>query len=122
MTKHIAQWWFENIQAMVQAVSDAQECEENRLDPYNHHAFNEAIQAIHDIPISMQVRSDWHAPHDRDDAPVEYQILLTPEGLRITGDLSDHGIPKTARLEWPGGMPRHDAILLSFASHFYFGE
>ena len=97
-------------------------------------------EEISEYPLSVQVRSDWHAPGDNGES-AEYEILLTTGGpaLRIIGKLGRWNEPENARLEWQDwGTPwtelhpseyradlkasEADALLLSFACHFYFGE
>jgi hypothetical protein len=85
---------------------------------------------LEEIPLSVEVRSDWHTPGE-DSAPGEYSILLSTGGpaLRLTGGL-DYGQPGDARLEWQDwGTPwteytdtteEQDAALLEFARLFCF--
>ena len=85
------------------------------------------------------MRSGWYSPGAQDTKPAEYEILLTTGGpaLRIIGELSQHGEPESATLQWQDwGTPwtdlhmseltcsasEADAILLSYAAHFYYGE
>ena len=96
-------------------------------------AIDRAQTAIHEAPLSVEVRSGWYRPCDADPEPMEYQILLSTGGpaLRITGDLDAYGQPDTARLEYQyWGTPwtlylltdeeRED--VLTFAQQFYYGE
>lgn len=137
-----AKAWFQNIKDM--------------LEDYNMRTLqvtkDEAEQAILESPLSVLVRSGWYTPGDTHKVrpsdgfplcclPAEYEILLSTGGpaLRIIGDLSEHGEPTSATLQWQDwGTPWTDVrpysdlgvanrnhcegMLLSYASHFYFGE
>lgn len=120
-----AQAWAQRISEMVAA-----------LDP---DAGGEADADIADAALSVDVRSGWYSPGERNPEPVEYQILLTIGGpsLRITGQLGGYGEPGTAHLEYQDwGTPwtryhpahgeplfdSHNADVLTFAQQFYFGE
>lgn len=103
-------------------------------------ACDEARRAIEEDALSVEVRSDWYSPtaSHPETEPYEYNILLCTGGpaVRIIGTLSEHGEPKTARLEvqdwftpWTAFRPlvspdNYDSepILLAYASCFYFGE
>lgn len=120
-----AQAWAQRIAEMVAA-----------LDP---DAGGEADADIADAALSVDVRSGWYSPGERDPEPVEYQILLTTGGpsLRITGQLGGYGEPGTAHLEYQDwGTPwtryhpahgeplfdTHSVDILTFAQQFYFGD
>lgn len=90
---------------------------------------------IQEMPLSVEVRSDWHTPgsHGPASAPAEYCILLTTGGpaLRVIGSLSEYCEPDSARLEWQDwGTPwthlhlsdDDAAAILRFAGFFYYGE
>lgn len=97
-----------------------------------------AIQQIQEDPLSIEVRSDWHAIGEQDVYPVEYQILLCAGGpaCRIVGELNEHAEPEAARIEhqdWgtPWTEYRHEDpanrvadtdALLAYARQFYFHE
>ena len=83
-------------------------------------------------PLSILVRSDWVSPGS-ELAPAEYEILLCTGGpaVRIRGDLSEHGVLTTARLEYQDWFTAWDRLahssgeseaLLRFVSLFWFGE
>ncbi len=87
-------------------------------------------ERIEQMPLAVSVRSDWSTPYDTL-TPGEYQILLTTGGpaLRIVGELTTHGEPDTARLEYQDwGTPwtaytlaqAEEARALDFASTFFF--
>jgi len=92
-------------------------------------------ERIQEGPLSVEVRSDWHAPGDEGDAskPAEFCILLSTGGpaLRICGDLNEHGQPSRAYLQYQDwGTPWTDYfpgsgsgdVLLTYCQQFYFGE
>lgn len=64
---------------------------------------DEARERIQEDALSVQVRSGWYTPgdHDRDDAPAEFELLLTTGGpaVRIIGELDGNGEPDRAWLE-----------------------
>ena len=162
---------FESVAAMVARLTHAQECtpsqcpltdEEitegiemvptsnpDRLEQYRdmYHDPDEAEQRIHEDPLSVQVRNDWHDPVKSGGSdPVEYEILLCTGGpaVRMRGTLDPYSQPNTARLDYQDwGTPwteyhhpatsteLHDAAaeatryretLLAYARQFYFGE
>jgi hypothetical protein len=89
---------------------------------------------VHEMPLSVSVRSGWHTPGSTDDAgPAEYKILMSWGGpsVQIVGGLSEHGEPEDACIqgqdwfvEWQGiSLSMHeDAALERFVSYFYFRE
>ena len=131
--RHIAASWSETIAEMIRAVEAARESGDDD-------AIDAAHTAIHEAPLSVEVRSDWYTPGSRLNAdPVEYLILLSWGGpsLRITGRLNAYDEPETAGLEYQDwGTPwtryhpapseplfdTHSADVLAFAQQFYFGE
>lgn len=87
----------------------------------------DAERAILEMPLSVEVRSGWHAP-GAEAEPEEFQILLSTGGpaLRIRGEL-DNGSPSRAWLEyqdwgtpWTQFFDVEQSTLLRFASFFYF--
>lgn len=124
-----AKAWFQSIRGMVTVMG----CAANDV------AREQAESAILESPLSVLVRSGWYSPGPQPGAPAEYKILLTTGGpaLRIVGGLSEHEEPISATLQWqdwgtpwtplhmselPCRASEADALLLSYASHFYFGE
>ena len=145
-----AQAQFESIREMVEELRRQQEGDDETGE-IDDGALDEARDRIQEDALSVEVRSDWVAPgafafESRDRAtPAEYRILLCTGGpaVQITGTLSEHGEPETARLEmqdwflpWTEYRPLapRDAngevncvadaeeILLAYARQFYFGE
>ena len=99
-----------------------------------YHDEEAAKQAIQEDPLSVEVRTDWHAVGAEDDKPTDYNILLCTGGpaCRIIGELDEYGQPDSAKIEyqdwftpWEVLLPleseEHDA-LLTYARQFYFGE
>ena len=95
-----------------------------------------AMEQIQEDPLSIEVRSDWHAIGEVHVEPTEYQILLCTGGpaCRIEGELNSHLEPCTARLmhqDW--GTPwteysrdthqereADEQVLLAYARQFCF--
>ena len=108
---------------MVQALKNGEEIDGQ--DP---------AERIHEDPLSVEVRSDWHSPGDGNDKPTEYNILLCTGGpaVRIIGELDEHGQPETATIEyqdWFTPWERYgdtsdeeDEALLTYAQQFYYRE
>ena len=138
--KRQGQAQFDSIKEMVQDL----ECAESEADPEADTA-EAARERIQEDALSVQVRSDWYTPGaDKEDrAPTEYEILLCTGGpaCRIIGELSEHGEPRTARLEvqdwfqpWTEYRPLNmgdaacgidihaEKIMLAYAGCFYFEE
>jgi hypothetical protein len=114
-------------------------------DREDYHDPNEAEQRIHEDPLSVQVRSDWHTPSTERTDPAEFEILLCTGGpaVRIVGDLDQYAEPYHARIEhqdwgtpWTEYRPHFDPdpetisgelnayqeTLLGYCRQFYFGE
>ncbi len=91
----------------------------------------DAETRIHEDPLEIQVRGDWHSLGDDDEGPCEFYILLATGGpaVRIMGELQD-GEPHRAYLQtqdW--GTPWTDyyeegaaEVLMSYCRCFCFGE
>lgn len=93
----------------------------------------DAERTIHEGPLSVEVRSDWHIPGAEDSRAGEYNILLGTGGpaSRIIGTLSEYGEPESAHFEYqdwfkPWTRARlsgeEEDVLLKYAQCFYFGE
>ena len=93
-------------------------------------AYDEALQAIQEDPLCVEVRSGWGSPGGRAD-PEEFQILLCTGGpaVRIRGEL-DRVEPTRAWIEhqdwfepWEEFHGDHDTdALLTYCRQFWFGE
>ena len=91
----------------------------------------DAIQAIQDDPLSVEVRSDWQSLGEPLVAS-EFCILLCTGGpaVRILGELDENKEPARAWIEYQDwGTPWTQAFnvieqetLLAYCSQFYFGE
>lgn len=93
----------------------------------------DAEQRILEDALSVDVRSDWHNPHEDDDGPSGFRILLCTGGpaVQIRGELNQYGEPCRAWLEYQDwGTPWTERAnregdqdaLIEYASQFYFGE
>lgn len=94
-----------------------------------------ARETIEQDALSVEVRSDWHAPSSDPSTSTdgEYRILLCTGGpaVRLIGEL-ENGQPTSVRLEYQDwGTPwtefrdtstEDDDALLAYAQQFYFGE
>ena len=102
-------------------------------DKEQYHNEDDARQSISEDPLSLQVRSEWHTPGE-DEAPTEYELLLCTGGpaVRITGELSQHQEPETAKIEYQDWFTpwvryantssEEDETLLTYGRQFYYGE
>lgn len=122
----IAQGAYETIKGLVVALRAAN----GAGDP---HKIDAAFEAIHQHPLSVEVRSDWcgvNAPFER----AEYRILISWGGpaVQVTGKLGQYNEPATAVLqaqdwfvEWREWVPSEagaDDILIEYSRSFYFDE
>jgi hypothetical protein len=93
---------------------------------------DDALQAITEDPLSIEVRSDWHELNSEPEKPSEYKILLCWGGpaVRIIGELEDSE-PKTVQIEYQDWgtlwtelhiTSEQEEILLEYARCFYFGD
>jgi len=94
----------------------------------------EVEETIQEAPLSVEVRTDWHAVGAEDDKPTEYNILLCTGGpaVRIIGDLDDYSQPITARIEYQDWFTPWEAYrdtshdeeqaMITYARQFYYGE
>jgi len=100
-------------------------------DPEAWHDAERAQERIQEHALSIEVRSDWHTPGDKDAEDSEYCILITTGGpaARIVGSL-DRGQPTDARFEYQDWFrpwtevqtdSADDAVMLRYAQAFYFG-
>ncbi len=120
--------WMESIKQMVADLN---------LDSARNgdEGFEKAQQAIHESPLSVEVRSAWYTPGDTNSAlqPEEFNILLSTGGpaLRIIGDLDEYGQPYSCEMQyqdWGTPWTNYDATqaeadaMLEFCQQFYFGE
>ena len=89
-------------------------------------------ERIQESPLSVQVRSGWYSPGEREQEPEEFEILLETGGpaLRIRGELDEHATPCRAWLEyqdWGTGWTKYrgegleHSNLMTFCEQFYFG-
>jgi hypothetical protein len=143
-----AQAQYESIKEMVEALRRADESAwDSPPEPFgNFDDANESARCtIRADASSVEVRSGWYSPGQDQPAPEEYRILLCTGGpaVQIVGEMSEHGEPKTARLEmqdwflpWAEYRPIDESVktsatridtkaeetLLAYARCFYFGD
>lgn len=70
---------------------------------FGAHDPEQAQQAIHEHPLSVEVRGGWrmlNAPEG--ETPSEFRILLCTgkPAVRIIGELNEYGEPESARIEY----------------------
>lgn len=60
----------------------------------------EITERVYELPLSIEVRSDWETPGTSRLSPGEFRILLTTGGpaCAIFGDLDENGEPVSANL------------------------
>lgn len=114
----------DSIKEMVSALNAANEDIDGNPD--------EALEAIQNDPLSVQVRSGWYTPGE-DSAPEEFMILLCTGGpaVRIVGDLDEYMQPVNPRVQYQDwGTPwtnypltngEHNAVR-DYCQQFYYGE
>jgi hypothetical protein len=94
-----------------------------------------SLQAIHDDPLSVLVRSGWYVPGHEAGKPEEFEILLCTGGpaVRLIGTLDNFGQPDSVSMQvqdwfqpWTGYDPttgdEEEDVLLAYARCFYFGD
>jgi len=103
------------------------------IEESNQDSIEDAETTIQEDPLSVEIRSDWHTPGDKDTEVAEYNILLCTGGpaCRIVGDLDQWHQPESAKIQhqdW--GTPwteyplnrEDEQIVVRYAQCFYFGE
>ena len=97
-----------------------------------YHDEEAAREFLTDAPLSVEVRTDWHAVGAVEAAkPTHYRILLCWGGpaVQIVGTLDDYNQPDSAELqcqdwftEWTRCPTTHkdEADLMTYATAFYF--
>ena len=98
--------------------------------PDDDDAYEAATEAIHEDPLSVEVRSGWTSPGAAME-PAEYCILRCTGGpaVRIIGDHGVSNEPESASLEYQDwGIPwiayrlsaAQEEMILTYAQQFYF--
>jgi hypothetical protein len=102
-------------------------------DRDSYHSADDARQAIEEDPLSVEVRSGWHTPGEKEES-MEYKILLGTGGpaLQIVGDLDQYNQPESATLQYQDWFTpwidyyettsEEKDALLTYAQQFHFGE
>ena len=102
----------------------------DRCNAAGHCDWADEIQRqIDELPLSVEVRTGWHAPGDYNETG-EYRILLTWGGpaVQIVGELTSFGEPDNAALQCQDWLTSWETVaadeivLLDFARNFYFGN
>ena len=92
----------ENARAKYETISELIRTLQEAADLDRGTTYDDTLQEIHELPLSVDVRSGWTSTHANRLKAEEYQILLTTGGpaCRITGYLYANGEPVDAQLEW----------------------
>ena len=102
------------------------------LNSENDEEREEALEAIQNDPLSVEVRSGWHSVGSTH-PPDEFCILLCWGGpaCRIIGELDEHAQPEKPRLEyqdWGTNWTEYplteeeETALQTYCEQFYFEE
>jgi hypothetical protein len=121
--KQQAKAQIESIVEMVALLDDSDNNDENR---------EEALEAIQNDPLSVEVRSGWHSVGSTH-PPEEFCILLCWGGpaCRIIGELDEHAQPEKPQLEyqdWGTSWTEYpltdeeQTALQTYCEQFYFEE
>lgn len=123
----------ENLRALFAAIDTLNEgeAESVTVDGETFTDVDTIDERVREIPLSVQVRSDWQDPGESLNAS-EFELLLTTGGpaLRVCGDLDEYRQPARAYIQYQDwGTPWMDYfesgcgdLLLRFAAHFFYGE
>lgn len=131
----------ERQQALLQAKDDlnkwnldyVDELEELQAAAGDHKNREEAETAIHEDPLSVQVRSDWYSPGDSEsESPAEFCVVLATGGphAELRGELYG-GQAQSADVyysDWGTELTRlsvsnaESEALIEYANQMYFGE
>ena len=122
MSKDQPEWDDADAEELAELDAAAGECESRE----------DAETRIIEDPLSVEVRSDWHAPGSEDNTPAEFCILLGTGGpaVRIRGELDEHCQPHRAWIEaqdWGTPWTQYFGdgcstdTLLTYCQQFYFG-
>ena len=95
-------------------------------------AWDEVKQIIYEDPLSVEIRSAWHAPGCEASVGGEFRILLCTGGpaVQITGELNEHMEPESAGIEYQDWFTpwtplqingEEGEALLQYAQCFYYG-
>jgi hypothetical protein len=127
----------ENSQAgAINALNDWDELNKEELDELEQAAgdcenYDQAYERIQEDPLSVEVRSGWHAPGGESE-PEEFCILLCTGGpaVRIVGELGQHNTPDAKAIEYQDWFTPWTALtdnvdydaLTTYCQQFYFGD
>jgi hypothetical protein len=114
----------ESIVEMIQALRNAETDNEREA----------AQTTIHEDPLSVEVRSDWHAVGAGPTGASEFKIDLCCGGpaVRIVGDLNGYDEPESATVQYQdwftpwhtlhGLTDAENEAVLEYCRQFYFAE
>jgi hypothetical protein len=114
----------ESIVEMVEALRNAKTDDEREAAQTN----------IHEDPLEVQVRGDWHAVGETNCEATQFRILLCTGGpaVRIIGDLNEYNEPESAHVQYQDWFTRwqtlehltdaENELLIEYCREFYFGE
>lgn len=112
---------------------DSREKDVVEIDDELYDSVEKIRERINELPLSVQVRDDWHDVGDKGEV-MEFNMLLSTGGpaLRIVGNLDQHVCPADPKLQWRDwGTPwtdyysdldDSDEALQWFVEQFYYGE
>lgn len=112
---------------------DSREKDVVEIDDELYDSVEKIRERINELPLSVQVREDWHDVGDKGEV-AEFNVLLSTGGpaLRIVGDLDQNNCPADPKLQWQDwGTPWTDYdsdledsadALQWFVEQFYYGE
>lgn len=105
--------------------------ESEAWDLDDREALGESVRTYaQEMPLSVLVRSDWHAP-GAESTYAQFELLLSTGGpaVRIIGELDSYGEPYRPELQyqdwsipWTGHPEAKIDPLQWFASQFWYGE
>lgn len=108
---------------------EAEELDELKAQAGECESQEDAEEAIHETPLSIEVRSAWTTLDEGPLTPAEYRIVLCTGGphVELVGDLDTNGEPERVRVlykDWDchGELFDFDReAVLEYAQMFYFG-
>ena len=134
-----------SIAEMVEWLTHARECTasgcaegctggDGYANTQEYHDEEAAREFLTDSPLSVEVRTDWHAVGAVEAAkPTHYKILLCWGGpaVQIAGSLNQYNQPDSAELQYQDWFiewmhfpmtGEDEAVLIAYATEFYFDE
>lgn len=124
----------ETFDATLAALVELAEAHRDACKAEDWDALDAAQRAIHEDPLSVQVRDGWRSMSEESPGAAEFEILLSTGGpaSRIRGTLDENGEIENFHIEvqdwfkpWTGFTfpgKQGDLIRDWYLSEFYFGE